>query len=186
MKCLFTLLFLLLAFTNLTIAQESEKEFKKTPFKYSENDIPFSIGFGPSSGIGNQGPSIGINLDCDIFHVLISGRLMLYGFPATEAINGAEKAILVGYQYRRSKYMISAGYGIGTLKYMCKEGSHSYCNNFVYETRLSNALKLEFDWAWTPYICVGIGFNSSFNERSTMNAVMAGIKFGVFRNNDVR
>lgn len=186
MKYLFTLLFLNIVLINFTIAQELEEEFNWTPFKYSKNDLPFTFGGGPTSGIGPLGPAIGFTLDFDFYHILIGVRLIMYGFPATSLTGVAEKSIFLGYQFRLSKIMLNFGYGVGTCKYMCRSGLNSDCYSFKEEIIFSNALKVGFDFLFSPYSSVGITYNSSTNERSTVNATLIGLKLGLFRHKDIK
>ena len=179
-KCtiFFIIIFLLPLAIQAQLAEVKKERF--IPFKYSSNDAPFTIGGGLATGLGSLGPSVGVMLESDIYHIYLCGRAVEYGFPPFDDLKVSESALLFGYQFRLPGIMSHIGFGFGKQKYLCTSGIGGNCTNIREETISSTAFKLGVDVLLSSYAAVGVSFNSSTSSRSNANAVLIGMKFGYF------
>jgi len=166
-------------------SQDSIAVFNPTIFKYSEEELIYSIGFGGVTGVSSQGPSAGLIVDVDVFHILLGFRAMMHGIPLlSDKIQINENAFYLGYQYRTKKFMSSVAAGVGTMKFRCSSNSIGLCHN-VDETRFQSfPFKVEANYIFSSYFSIGVGANGTYSKRKNLVAVMFSLKFGIFGDED--
>jgi hypothetical protein len=180
----FYILFALCISTLNILAQDHTGGFRKSPFKYSNDELPFSFGGGPTFGWGERGPVVGLVLEADFYHILIGGRLAQHPMKQGHHSIMGEKSLILGYQYRKSKILANIGAGIGNQIFQCSSGIIGDCYGEKYEKYSSIVGKAEFGYLLNRAICTYISVNFTSCDRQDVFSIMTGIKFGLYRRAD--
>ena len=163
------------------IAQDSLKSFRWNLFRYNDTELPFTIGVGPMSGIGNHSSVVGLSAEADVYHIMIS-YVIKKGIPFPGDIKFSDNSFLFGYMYRRKSVMVSAGLGFGKQTRRCTEDRTYYnCIGHGQGTFDFMAYKFEIHYVFTPFTSVNVGFYINNDPLLTLGSFMIGIKGGFFR-----
>lgn len=155
--------------------------FRPTFFKNSKNELPFTFGINPVAGISTAVVSGGVHLNADIFHILIGYRTTVNPVFGLGKSTNDETAYYIGYRYRKQKYSISAGTGIGKIKIICTSGLSSDCYNFREETVTSIPVFFEYAYFFIPYAGITCSINGAFANRGSSVGLLCGLKVGISR-----
>jgi hypothetical protein len=176
-----SLLFLITSMISFSTFAQDLKKHNWTPLKYEANESPFA--FAGGFGIGPTSRVLGVatSLDFDIYHILLSVRVLRHPFGVERHQDLSDLGGLIGYQFRNGKFLASAAYGLAYHRYWCTSGIGGNCSGRGIDEYSAFAYKFDGTYAFSSRAATGITVHYTTSSREKVTSVMVCIKLGYFR-----